>query len=133
MSQTYTFYRDGVPEQVERETWRWVAVYRDGTELHQFDDATGEFHQFSEIDQSRLGVFRMVHDELRPVAIPFEPTSMKLIHFYRRINLNVGTEDEQHFTVYMAGFERGGVKHLLGIMPDGEIVLADDAEVVQGA
>lgn len=42
----------------------WIAFYRDGTSLPQFDFETGTFHEFNEIEQNRLDRFGL---------IPFNP------------------------------------------------------------
>lgn len=117
---------------VEREHWRWVAVYSDGKKLYQFDDRVQMFHQFQEINQEKLVEFRMVSD-----AIPdghrmaFDPETMKLVHFYRnRRTQQVDykgepTGEEKRERHYCYGFEKklAGkvVKVIHQIAPDGSI------------
>lgn len=92
---------------VPLERWAWVAIYDDDTELHQFDETTGLFHQFAEINQSKLKrfVMRAWHTDQK-FTIYFNPETMKLIHFYRRTWLNKGTSDEQRLSFYFFGFEK---------------------------
>lgn len=125
---SFKFYRDGVAEKVEREAWRWLVVYHDGTTLSQFDIATGLFHQLKEIDQSKLKIFSMVHDELPPQVLLFEP-GMKLIHLYRRLRLN---DNQVKQTWYIFGYERGKEKRFTVITPN-EIVNTSDYNNVRVA
>lgn len=124
---TYKFNRDGVQEDVELQPWRWVATYNDGTELHQFDDKTKEFHQFQEIDQSKLVIFRMVSDDPNKYySMLFNPENMKLIHFYKQYGLNFGTPDFRKVMLYVFGYENENGKHLMVITPHGELVITND-------
>lgn len=126
----YKFLRDGKEELVKPEIWRWVAFYNDGTSLEQFDK-NGFFHQFQEIDQSRLVAFKMVSPEHSQVyAIPFDPKTMKLIHFYRRTGLRVGTPDFKEVKFYCFGYESKGSKHLLVIIPNGEVIMCEDVNII---
>lgn len=112
-------------DDVERERWCWEVLYQDGTTLKQFDDADGSFHRFDEIDQGQLHVFKMVNGD-RVVSLLFEPSSMKLVHFYKRFTLDVGGPNEQSFTWYVFGYEQHGLKKLHVITQDDEVVITDD-------
>ena len=94
---TYFFQGD----EVEPVQWRWIAQYTDGSLLYQYDDNTNRFHQFKEIDQSKLGCFQMTDGE-RVFTLLFSP-GMKLIHFYRNIVLDFGG-DEQRLKLYVFGY-----------------------------
>ncbi len=132
--QTYRFYRKESKqwEDVALEKWQWEALYFDGSLLKQFDD-NGIFHQFREIDQSNLGLFKMVNSETRKTnTLIFQPQSMKLIHFYRNIVLNVGTSEEKKIRIYCFGFEKKFFgrtqKSLMAIMPNDDLVVTDNIE-----
>ena len=125
MIDTYKFYREGGVEEVTPEKWRWEADYSDST-LKQFDDSN-TFHQFKEIDQSKLISFRMVCEGAPQYIIHWKP-NYKLIHFYR----NVALED---FTIrvklYCFGFEVNHVKVIFVIMPDNSVVVVDDVDNIK--
>lgn len=122
----YKFLKDGNIIEVDKEKWCWEAYYTDGSFLKQFDDG-GWFHQFSEIDQSRLKVFKMVGDGCHTLL--FSP-KMKLVHYYKRYVLNFGTVNEKRFTAYVFGYEvkinNRTVKNLQVITPSGETVLTEN-------
>jgi hypothetical protein len=129
----FTFHRDGVPEEVKPERWCWTAFYNDNTLLKQFDEETGLFHQFKEIDQAKLEVFRMEKDDKsRHYDLVFNPAEMKLIHFYTVTHLR---NDKYVFTTYWFGYEKNirGVadKHLMAILPTDEFVICDDQSKVR--
>lgn len=120
----YTHQESGAT--TERERWGWVAVYQDGTQLHQFDDGTGLFHQFAEIDQSRLETFSMTNG-YRTLSIAFEP-DMKLIHFYRTAVLENG---QVRVRLYIFGYEQEGRRVLQVIMPDDNVILTSDPDQIK--
>jgi len=120
----WKFYReDGEVIEATPEKWQWEADYSDGFTLKQFDDY-GRFHQFKEIDQSKLVSFRMVCEGAPQYIIRWKP-EYKLIHFYRVTSL-------ENFTIkvklYCFGFETDKVKVILFIMPDNSIIVTDDID-----
>jgi hypothetical protein len=128
----YTFTRDGKEETVEPELWRWEAHYRDGSVLKQFDD-NGVFHQFSEIDRGNLAAFKMRHmaSAIAPVfVIPFNIPGMKLIHYYMRTGIAVGTPEFVEHKSYVFGYELMGTKHLTVILHNGEVVCCEDPSII---
>jgi len=130
----YTFERDGVLEEVARENWRWEAHYDNGEVLKQFAD-DGTFHQFKEIDQDRLAQFKMVSDDKPNYTLLFIPGKMKLIHYYKRVRLNILTEDEVFITAYCFGYETKTLgrtnKVNLMILPSGETIICEDTNLVE--
>lgn len=111
------FIRDGNEEYVESQEWQWEAHYFDGTVLKQYDD-NGFFHQFKEIDQKKLTLFRMVSKNLS-YSLVFKK-GMKLIHFYENYILNDG---EKRVRVYCFGYEYRGNKVIIKIYPNGGVVI----------
>lgn len=126
----YSFNRDGVPEAVVREAWRWEAYYTDGSVAFQFDDRDHSFHQFAEIDQTRLAVFKMVHDN-RPAIILDFPQGAKLVHKYINTVLNVGTKNETRTRMYIAGYETDRASTFACILNTGEVVITADPNNVR--
>lgn len=121
---TYTYPATG--ETVEREPWRWVAVYADGTTLEQFDNI-GTFHRFAEIDQSKVTTFKMVHDSLPAVVLLMPEGCDKLIHFYRKGRLDyMGEGGGTPFRMYCFGYEKAGINHYYVIAPDDSVIATDD-------
>lgn len=122
----WNFYREGSGnEKVELEAWVWTAIYTDGSQLKQFDDE-GRFHQFREIDQTRLNAFVMSAPDGKqpPKILKFEPW-FKLIHFYRQIMLEDGAVS---IRLYCFGYETPYAKVIMVIMPDGSVVVTEDIE-----
>ena len=131
---TYKIFRNNQWEEVTPEAWRWVAIYQDGKVLKQFDDH-GTFHQFAEINQAELATFKMVNDDHPDFTLLFNPEKMKLIHFYKRVRLNICTEDEVNITAYCVGWETKIFNHTVKtigvILPTGEIVLTENADLIE--
>ena len=130
----YTFIRNGVSELVDQEPYGWEAHYSDGTILKQFGD-NGIFHQFKEIDQTKLAAFKMVSASDKPTyVVPFAPGKMKLIHFYRTVGLNFGTPDFKVIKACVFGYEQKVftrvVKHLTVIVPNNEVILCSDTGII---
>lgn len=133
MQKYFTFHRktpdnsETKPEKVILERWRWIAVYKDGTQLHQFDEETGLFHQFSEINQPEVVEFLMTNS-LQTIRILVDP-SMKIIHFYRNAVLHDEAGNEYRHRFYYFGYEKKvgfkNVKTLMAIDPEDHVTLSD--------
>lgn len=131
----FFFNRNGIKEESELERWGWLVGYNDGTNLKQFETVENEqdgiYHQFNEIDQSKLDVFIMekIGDASKRLILPIKP-GMKLIHFYRNIVLNLGTDEEERFRLYCFGYIEKGItedkKVILEIWPNDEIVIKNE-------
>lgn len=110
---------------VELERWRWQAIYNDGTELHQFDESSGEFHSFYDIDQERLSVFRMVNSYGKACTLLFKE-GMRLIHFYRNQGVKTSLNQDIRVKLYVFGYETDTDKRLFIITPEDELVIAGE-------
>lgn len=126
----YKFFRNGVEEKVEPETWSWIVTYSDNTSLKQFDDS-GLFHQFCEIDQSRLAVFKMVSSQFDCSYTLLFEKGMKLIHYYENFIINANTPDESRTRVYCFGYQKNKEKLIMAITPSGELVVTNDITKLQ--
>lgn len=118
------FNRDGKTEEVELERWIWAVLYKDGTELHQFDDS-GVFHQIGEVDQSqaKLWVLYQPNGDGRIDFVIPENTEVALIHKYRHFIFNAATPREYRRKAYVFGYKvKGGLAHLNFVLPDDRIV-----------
>lgn len=107
--------------------WMWIAEYVDGTDLYQFDPRDNTFNYFSEIDQSKLAVFHMVstnHDHT--VAIVFDPSRHKLVHFILKTFLDIGGDRETQVSQYVFGTEMHGNSDFMMINPDGSVMHIGD-------
>jgi len=83
-------------EPVTKEPWRWVAVFKDGSKLEQFELKDGQaiFHKFSEINPAQVSEFRLENDNQSPVIL-FPPEGSKLIHFYKIRRAQHLTDDKE--------------------------------------
>jgi len=124
-TKTYTFIRDGVPEEVAVERWGWVAGLLDGTEIKQFAD-DGTFHQMGEIADKELAFFALykMDDPTRKVIVHMTPET-KPVHRYKRYVFNFGGE-VKHSTIYVFGWCKGSQHFLNFIMPDDAIIQSND-------
>ncbi len=112
----------GELEDVLPEIWKWEAHYSDGSILYQYNDFDSSFHQFREIDFSRLCVFKMVsNDFTHSYTIIYEP-SMKLLHFYSNYIYPTG----DRLRVYCFGYEKNSEKIINVILPSNELVITND-------
>lgn len=112
-------------EDIAPEKWQWEAHYKDKSILKQFS-GDGIFHQFGEIEQSRLVAFKMVSND-KQFTLLFNPQHMKLIHFYRNIVLDNG---KRRIRLYCFGYETKvkGITHkvILVITPENELIVTED-------
>lgn len=131
----YKFFRKDLGKWIPTpvELWQWEVTYEDGSGLKQFGD-DGIFHQFSEIDQNRLAVFKMASPEYPEVyTLLFSSPDMKLIHFYRNTILNAGTSNEKHLRIYCFGYEKKigekVQKTILMITPSNGVIITEDPDL----
>ena len=132
---TYTNPDTGKTEEVELENWIWGAVYKDGTELHQFDD-NGNFHRIAELDQKQVVMWVLYQpkgkgdgriDFVVPKEEDGELKEVALIHKYRNIVFNAGTPEEKRERVIIFGFKLKGQKSFYNfVLPNGNIVQSTD-------
>lgn len=124
--------KDGAREEVKPERWAWGVIYKDNTEMHQFDK-DGIFHQIGEVDQSRVKFFVMykVGPENKRVDI-YIPEDAKIIHKYRNFCFNFGTPKEFKARIYVFGYKRGNATHLNYIMPDDNIIQSSEDIKLEG-
>jgi hypothetical protein len=132
----YKYFRKDLKKWIpaEPEVWQWEAIFEDGQILKQFDD-DGIFHQFAEIDQSKLIMFKMVSPKFpQTYELLLSDPNMKLIHFYRNIVLNSGASDEKHIRLYCFGYEKKigskTQKIIMAITPTNELIATEDPNLI---
>ena len=132
----YKYFRKDLKKWINAppEIWYWEATYEDGSSFKQFGD-DGIFHQFAEIDQSRLAMFKMLsHEFPQTYTLLFPDPSMKLIHFYRNLILNAGATDEKHIQLYCFGYEKKvGArvqKIIMAITPTNELIVTENPDLM---
>jgi len=106
------------------ERWAWGVVYKDGSELKQFDDI-GKFHQFGEIQQENIDMFVMWKTDGTGKRIDMVcKEGVQIFHFYRNLILENG---EIRKRVYVFGWKNKetGVCSYNYILPDDRLVTSD--------
>lgn len=103
----------------------WVAVYKDNTELRQFEGTSENL--FKDIDQNRLKTFKWVSTEDKPTySINIKPWQ-RLIAF-RRVRITGSGRVRQ--VIYALGWQctiKGrNIKTINWIYPDGSIIVDDN-------
>jgi len=125
----YTFVRDGKPEEIKPERWVWGVVYKDDTELHQFEGSEscckGTFHQIKEIKWEEVKMFTMYkfNDMKRRIDLLVRP-DMQIFHFYR----NIRSAGVDHFIkVYVFGYKTRGSSEAVYnfILPDNRVLVSN--------
>ena len=106
------------------EKWKWVALYNDGTKLHQFDGNT--IHNTKEIDYSKILMFIVYSDE-HPFSfnLPYED-GIKFFFQYERYILNLKTPQEKKITFYVFGYEKENEKKYFVITPSLDVIITSD-------
>jgi hypothetical protein len=128
MYMIYSFNENGKEITVAIERWVWGVQYKDGSYLQQFDDM-GRFHQFKEIDHSKVHLFYMYkpEDQTKRVELLLSDT-MQIFHFYRNICLEMLTEQEKKIKIYCFGWKDKvtGAQLYNFIMPDDRLIFSSD-------
>jgi hypothetical protein len=117
---------DKVWQKVTGELWRWRAIYENGSVLHQFNDATGRFHRFAEIDQSRLIRFEMYSNFHTHIYAFNFPQGAKLVHKYIKGRIQVPLENDEVFNYDYQFWVFGYDKQILSIDRKGNTYFGDN-------
>jgi hypothetical protein len=124
-------------EIVPIEKWVWAVVYKDGTELHQYDIHTKLFHSITEVDLGNVEMLTMYctydNENMEKRLDLIVPEGAKIFHFYRQTVLEHGTENETKFTIYVFGYKRDGKAHYNYILPNDKVVQSgeDLADIIK--
>ena len=114
----------GEVEWVELERFCWGVVYKDGTELHQFDK-DGNFHRLAEINQKEVELFTMYESEGTGRYDIVMPEGARIIHKYRNIR---PFYMDKFVKVYMFGYRTGKKEfeyHYHFILPDDRMIISN--------
>lgn len=117
-----TYIHSETGDIVNEERWGWGALYKDGTELHQFNKDNDSFHRIGEVVQEnvKLWVLYEMNGTGRIDIVVKE--GMKLIHKYTKGKLNVGSDAEREYHAYKFGYKLNGAYHFNYILPNNTIV-----------
>jgi hypothetical protein len=121
---------------VEREPWRWVAIYNDGSRLDQFEVMPGKavFHKFADIDKDKVSQFRLEHDTQAPIIIR-PPKGAKLVHAYTTAVKQELTADGEYqvtntYRGYKFGYVLDGNDYGIFIDHDNSVNIINDFKTV---
>ena len=114
----YKFIKDEKEIETDLEKWVWIAHYKDGSKLKQFDD-DGFFHQFKEIEQDKIDIFEMKESQGNGRIFIDKEHGKDIFHFYRNIVLN---NEEIRIRIYCFGMG----ELFIFILPNNEVVYAKD-------
>lgn len=125
-------------ETTPKEPWRWVATYKDGSQLEQFDTAHGTpiFHRFAEIDNDQVVEFSLLNDNFSPVVFQV-PDKAQVVHFYRHRTIQelVRGDDGQDslqrewkIKIWVIGFKIGKQYWLAYVDEQGHVLISNDRE-----
>jgi len=138
----YYFEKEGEREEVKIERWVWGVIYKDDTELHQFENS-GRFHQIGEVDQDQVKMACLYNfaewqkkkdfsKMSKIIYLPFQNqaedgSKMKLIHKYR--NIRPAGYDEFVFRIYMFGFTFGNKQCFYYVLPNDRFVVSPEDNI----
>lgn len=130
------FEKDGEVSEIQLEKWVWKVMYKDGSELSQFDAHEYEagkarFHQIGEVDMANVAVFEMVNteDPSKRFSIVASPEMSKFIVFTRRTVLEATTANEQRINIYCFGYQMKGESVYHFILPDDRVVISTNRNI----
>lgn len=126
----FTNPETGQLEMIDPERWGWGVLYRDDTELHQFD-SEGRFHRFSEIDQERVKLFCLyrLDDMSKRIDMVIED-GMRFYHKYIGVHANYFPSFQDKVRVYSVGFtSKEGHHSNFFVLPDDRIVISHNRNV----
>jgi len=109
--------------EVDEERWQWGIIYKDGTELKQFE-SDGIFHRVDEIKQEEVAMAVLINNSTgQRVDLPWQP-GMKLIYKYRHVHAHYFKNFNDTVKVYVFGYKLGGSVSYLFILPDDRMIVS---------
>lgn len=118
-----------IEEEVALEKWAWHVYYTDKTELYQFD-TDFKFHQFKEIDQTKLDYFEMISTDNPNLRHSIDCKDVdQIFHFYRNVRLDIGGSNETKLRFYCFGYVKNGVSTYHFILPNNRIVITHNRDI----
>ena len=112
---------------IDLERFVWIAFYNDNTSLSQFDTDTQTYHYFREIEQSKLIVFRILDtSNNQTYDLQFDPSTMKLIHFYRTLVVKGAATTQIRLTCF--GYETKGGVVINVLLPDSRLITTNNKD-----
>ncbi len=123
----FTFNREGKKEDVAVEKWIWGVVYKDGTELLQFETKgdEGVFHQIGEVDQSEVKRFILAKAQGGQSICILVPEGAKLIHKYKN-DVFLLSKEKISCRTYVFGYKLKDQYFLNYVLPNDTIVQSND-------
>lgn len=124
------FNEDGKDVEVPIEKWVWQVIYKDGSQLTQFDEV-GRFHQFKEIDTPNVAIFQMIQLDQggKRYSIDIGEQMGSPFHFYRRTLLEAGSRNQKQVVVYCFGYKIGETSLYHFILPDDRVVITTNRNI----
>ena len=123
----------GEIENVQLEKWCWSVLYKDGTELHQFDK-DGNFHRLAEINQREVVLFTMYKAERNGRYDIIMPENARIIHIYKNIHAHYFENFNKTVRIYMFGYRTGKDEkdfeyHYHFILPDDRMIISNKENI----
>jgi len=124
----YKFINEKKEEElVDIRDWSWIAIYKDGSVLKEFDDMHGVFHQFKEINLNELDVFVVIntqHPQDLSKRYEFHMSEGMTPIFYWRVTVfNMKQHNEVKVPMPHFGYKENingtSVKTIITIFPNG--------------
>ena len=122
-----------------RDTWSWVAIYRDGSQLHECQGRPPH-HVFADIDLEHLESLAWIpreRNDLPQLAVQMTEPTMRPILFRRRlIELNVASEALiGRMTIHCLGWQKNlddgrNVQSFTFMFEDGSMLTSPDRNAV---
>lgn len=123
-------YLDKENNPVIPEKWQWIAVYKDGTGIRQFDYENQAYHYFAEIEQAEVSRFGLICPDTGKIIIKDIPEGAKLIHYYDNIMQHPIGGTAVHHRLFCFGYELGKEKVIWTMLPS-DVVIRGDLEDIE--
>lgn len=138
MSRSWWFLNDkGEMEKVEHERFYWVAIYKDGTMLYQFENTEewgqGIYHRFAEIEWEKL-IEIHVKDMVKGTMVVLRGSmDLQFFMLYRNrktMTVNAGVTQGDPIVIRFAVFgwkdRKTGATSYHYMMPDGAMIASHE-------
>ena len=111
--------------------WTWRAVYKDGGEIKEYDDAGAE-HSFREADSDRVKsiILEPSSSELPPFTVDIKEGATPVCFRRRSIHIQGDGTESGRSTAHCIGWRTDDAAQYLFVFEDGSTLLTDDLNAV---
>jgi hypothetical protein len=113
-----------------KETYTWIAICQDGTDMQEYDASRPDGRAFSEIDATQIRQIKLESSDNALRSHYVDIPSHALPVFFRRRKVELNPNEQKQSTVHCIGWKRENEACYLFVDDNGNTLLTDNLQAV---